>query len=109
MKTKIDSTDDKKKGQKNPVEKRPFSTGGIRLHKKWPNCHFFTREKIPACIDYMCEHECALVMIRTRIIDTKAVRRTSSSITNEIHLSCIILLYRGLFSVHMVHVSCCSK
>ena len=39
---KINSTDDKKKDQKNPVEKKssrkgPFSTGGIRLHKKWPN------------------------------------------------------------------------
>ena len=42
---KIDSTDDKKKDQKNPVEKRfsrkgPFSTGGIRLCKKWPYYRF---------------------------------------------------------------------
>ena len=38
---KIDSTDDKKKDRKNPVEKKssrkgPFSTCGIRLCKKWP-------------------------------------------------------------------------
>ena len=38
---KIDSTDDKKKDQKNLVEKKtgrkgPFSTGGLRLYKKWP-------------------------------------------------------------------------
>ena len=38
---KIDSTDDKEKDQKNPVDKKssrkgPFSTCGIRLYKKWP-------------------------------------------------------------------------
>ena len=45
---KIDSTDDMKKDQKNPVEKNssrkgPFSTGGIQLDMKWP-CMIFDND-----------------------------------------------------------------
>ena len=42
---KVDSTDDKKKDQKIPVEKKssrkgPFWTSGIRLYKEWPKAFF---------------------------------------------------------------------
>ena len=50
---KIDSTDDKKKDPKNPVERKssrkgPFSTGRIRLCKKWPKVYILQRVTEPA-------------------------------------------------------------